>query len=393
MFAPKSDGAPQPVGHEQASAFVLDLLQISGGGRTVLGAVTADRVGRLQFTPAQPRHALPVAIQTQLQAHQVMAPQPPRTLFAPQLFLMAVEHADASASAPGLNDPVVLTGRLSGPWPRAEQTCQTPGRLTVTRADVFSAVILGAPYAFTTVGAGRSGRCFHLVLPADPAHAPGPSRVVLAYPMLPGELGVEDVVNEELTSDWLRQLLVALRDELAAAEPTHPLVNTTLPVPSRLALENQLRADGWEVNGNTASNPAARRSLLDRVASALTGAGRITLPPEASVDEFVALARVALDALPAAVRARSRAFEQAMAGRGVAGMMHTHWEPRPALRFDGPARAPATAPAAPVPPGRTTAGTPTWMSDFARSGRPAPAKAAALPSDPAAKPDWMKDFE
>jgi hypothetical protein len=419
LFAGTGDPRELPADPAPSLAFLADVFNLQSGGRSQQPTlVGVDRMGRLHAVPIEPRHLLSPSVLGDLNALDAVRTAPSRTLFCDALFLFGLEHWDARRDTPGLNDPVALQGNMTGPFGAGGLAVRTPGTLTVTRADLLAGLLMTRRHALPAEGPAGHGHCFHLMLPADPAGASqGQTRCVLAYPMLPGELGVDHVANDGLVASLLHDLLGALKDELSRELPTHPLVNTVLPCPNRRQLEDDLRSDGWTIEGHVARPPSAGgKGLFKRLVGAMTGADRTVLPPEAGVDAFLDLARVALDALPESARSRTRAFGEAMEGRGVAQALHARWTPRPPPSFP-PAEPPSPAPvnAARASPPVARQGTPDWMDDFGPAAAKAPRATPAQPSAPARaapprkpaptapaapardapdnRPAWMKDFE
>jgi hypothetical protein len=116
----------------------------------------------------------------------------------------------------------------------------------------------------------------------------------------------------------------------------------------------------------------------------------MTLPPEGGMDDFIAMARMALKSIPGWPDQRSRALH-ARVGAGVAGV-------RPAA-IPAPPPAPPVAPAQRLPPRLQRPRSDDWMQDFieshASSGtsrKPRLTSAATL-APPQAKVDWRGDFE
>ncbi len=102
----------------------------------------------------------------------------------------------------------------------------------------------------------------------------------------------------------LRKLLYVLLSALRTDQKTEApgkLAAQELPVPSRAELESSLTASGFRVRGD----------LAERRKAGVLGLffhDRVVLPPEATVPDLVALARVALAEMPGWPTARSRAL-------------------------------------------------------------------------------------
>ncbi|MBI5496880.1 MAG: hypothetical protein HY904_17835 [Deltaproteobacteria bacterium] len=372
----------------------LDLLRLSGPHRqeTEL-AVCADAAGTLRGVSARASD-LPPSVREDLSHHQLSSPGPAWTLRASELWLMDVQALEQPLATPGLNDPVHLFGSLVGPVPETAGP-GVRGRLTVTRADLLGALVQGAAAAFRTPGPGSTGLCFHALLPGgDDVETVTGHALVLAYPMAPAELGLEDVANELLVAQMIHDLLGALQADLRHERVDHPLRDTVIPVPSRALLESELAANGYLVKGNTAVKQRAGGvdgGMLNSVFGWLAQE-KTDLPPEGSVQDFLELARAALGLFPGWPTPRARALADCLSLRGVSPVV-----PRP-----GPARGTAPpvphrpAPAGPAP--TLPAGPADWMRDFTAPGagpvrvtRITARPRARTPAPPAAT-DWMRDF-
>lgn len=399
--------------------------------------VATDILGRLVAIPDERSSELDADLRAELAYHEVGGGRR-RRVTSGALFLFDLELLEQPADGAGWNDPVYLYGALYGPYPGAGAGTRpgVEGQLTLARCEMIDGLVRGAEYAFRiatrTEAAERDARCLHALVPAD---ADDTTRsgvgIVLAYALPPSELSADGVANEYIVGRLLYDLLGALKRDLEHERIDHPLVSRVLPVPSRFILEQELRADGYEIEGDSARKTAGSgEGLGGRLASMLGAlvADTVTLPPEANVFEFLAIAREALDALPgwpspraAAVRACT---EPAVTSEAAAPRLSPRPlsapdprpspppprrptpPPSPVKRDEAPAwmrdfiaahRAPGSSPPrltptrAATPAAGSTARAPEWMTDFAPARDRRPSDEAPKPAAEA-DPDWMKDF-
>jgi len=372
--------------------------------------VATDALGNLLALPDESRDQFPETVQAELAFHEICARPAKRLLAAVDFFLFYVQLLEQPAEAPGLNDPVYLYGTLFGPYPAAGAPPPgVEGQLTATRADLLDGLVRGAAHAFCYARpSGDDGpalRCLHLMLPGDrEAETRGGSGVVLAYPLLPPQLILNEVANEIVVSQLLYDTLSAFAEDLAREQIDHPLRGKTLPVPSRLALEDQLRAQGYDIRGDAAARKVEAgegfQGFLASVFGSLMGE-ELALPPEGAVDDFLGLARLTLDALPGWPSPRAAALRSL-----VRAAPPEAYRPAARPRPSPPVRIPAASAPAVPPPAPERAATPAaagrreppaWMQDFIvahqRPGAPPPRVTPTAPSPPAAAgPEWMTDF-
>lgn len=394
--------------------------------------VAVNETGGLQALCGDNRGAFPPAVQAEL-AYNELAGARARVIDAATLYLFELELMEQPVEAPGINDPIYLYGTLYGPYP---ETGETPlagieGQLTVTRADLLEGFVQAAQHAFRYAHTtGPVSRCFHMILPADrDEEIMRGEGIVLAYPLLPAELLLSDVANEIMVSQLLYDVVCGLKEDAEKEGVSSPLRSMALPVPNRMALENQLRAQGYEINGDSAVRQADPTKGFSGLVMAVYDAikkDKIQLPPEGNVDEFLQIAATALSGLagwppPRTLALRQRVKPAAVANRRPVEPPPANWSP------------PAT-PITQRPKLSAQAGPTAWMQDFINShhkpGTPSPrltsnssvkrhtdaatkkssftkqadwmddfgvstAKQQAKPERPAQQdePDWMKDFE
>ena len=353
-------------------------------------------------------------MQNELAFNEISNANGGRLIEASEVFLFDLQLLEQPAGAPGWNDPVYLYGRLYGPYPESASEPQVgvEGQLTLTRGDLLQGLVDEAAGAFRCAGtgdaAGQARRCFHLMLPGDAeVEIRGGSGLILAYPLLPAELITDDVSNEIVVSQLLFDMLSALKEDLEREQAEHPLRGLTLPVPSRASLEQQLRSQGYEIEGDTAVRKAASgegfKGLLASVFGALTSES-VQLPPEADVDEMVDLANRVLSSLPGWPPPRARALRERVRpapARRNAGLVP------PVLYRTPQLTAPMPPPVRPPQPVRRSNEPPEWMRDFMSAHQLTDAPPPRLTSTTGLKrhtvpirktdsaqtePSWIKDF-
>lgn len=351
-----------------------------------LGAVEmiigVDGGGRLRAVDASARHELAARQQGQLAFHEV-ASNRTVTVDAGELYLFDVQMVELLRDAPGLDDPLYLYGALRGPYPGAldTETAAIEGQLTVTRGNLLAALIDGVERAFCYEPSSSGARCVHALLPGETAEVIEEGRgLILAFLLAPTAL-MGGFANDLIAGQIFHDVLAALRAELG--------VTGTLPIPNRAALEEKLVAEGWDIDGDTATRRGDGRGLFASILGRDTE--RRSLPRQATLEEYVTEAAALLGRMgtptPATAAIRRRAA------------------PRGGARVPTPSPfAPPAPPPPPVPPplsmARPRVATPPseWIKDFVDAHRAPdrpppqlrrPARGVAQESDP----DWMHDFE
>jgi hypothetical protein len=390
------------------------------GGRHLVErelAVVVDSLGNLQALPLDDVDTLPATPRTELAYHEMSGRGQRRLLEAAGFFLFRLELLEQPTGAPGWNDPVYLYGTLFGPWPATDrnQAAGIQGQLTITRGDLLEGLVRGAGHAFRYRGSGGDGnqdvRCFHLLLPGDrEEEIRRGSGIVLAYPLFPAELILTDFSNEFVVSQLLYDILSALKEDMEREQIVHPLRSTVLPVPSRMTLEQQLVAQGYEIKGAAAVKKTGAGEGFQGFLATVFGSlmsERLELPPEGGVDDFLNLAGGTLNALPGwpsqrIVELRScvkpvpaAAYRNAFARRAAEA---------PQIRIPKPNVIQQRTQVQPVSP---AAEPPDWMQDFITAHREPGAPPPRLTSTAALKRksistksadtgahelEWMKDF-
>jgi len=379
--------------------------------------VTVDALGRVHAFRAENRDTFPEVLQSELAYQELISSSNRRVLQLKEFFLIGARYLDQPAQAPGPNDPVHLYGTLYGPYRNVQDAGVEAfeGQLTLTRADVLEALLLGAPHAFrypSPSGEDRSAPgCLHMMLPADREETISQGRgVALAYLLMPSDLMLADAANELLAAQTIYELLSALKQDLRKDNVKHSLSSLTLPVPSRAVLERQLQAEGYTIEGNEAIRTSTSKGFTGFLAAVFgVNEKRLQLPPEGRLEDFLRIAHVTLSALPGwptprAIALRARTNPQAK----------TPFTQKIPVVTATPAPAPAPAPASPAKPKEVPqrpgpvwkkgGGTPRkqdWMDDFEKPPKKSESlkepknepKTERTKKTPEAKPDWMKDFE
>jgi hypothetical protein len=391
------------------------------GGRHLVErelAVAVDCLGNLQALPLDDFDTLPDTSRMELAYQEMSGGGQRRLLEATEFFLFRPDLLEQPAGAPGWNDPVYLYGALYGPWPAADrkQATRIEGQLTITRGDLLEGLVRGVGHAFryagsdgVSAGGARDARCFHLLLPGDrEEEIRRGSGIVLAYPLLPAELILTDVSNEFVVSQLLYDILIALKEDLEREQIVHPLRSTVLPVPSRMTLERQLMAQGYEIKGSAAVKKAEAGGGFQGLLATVFGplmSDRLELPPEGEADDFLSLAETTLNTLPGWPSPRIAALRSCV-------------KPVPADAYrNALKRRAAEAPQIRIPqpsviqrhtqvrPARPINEPPDWMQDFIAAHREPGAPAPRLTSTAALNRkstssaesgtqelEWMKDF-
>ncbi len=430
------------------------------GGRHVVERewlVTIDAAGFLRALAGDELSDLPEIVQQDLAFNEVIGSAASRSIDGSEIYLFNLEALEQPPETPGLNDPVYLYGTLYGPFPAAsdESLKGVQGQLTVNRIDLLAGIVNSSQYSFhyQTEAGGVTQRCFNFLLPGDREEEIMRGKgLVMAYPLMPGDIGLGDPWNEYLVSNLIFDMLSALKDDIEKEKVNHPLKDMVLPVVNRFSFEKDLEARGYVIKGEVAMRQPGAAGGLPNILpdvlskplpSAVTNAiGKIikdkfTLPPEATVDEFISLARRALEKLPGYPPPRAKALQSrvrnaSVEARGNASRKtappprpinipdNTINETQPSRKarrsewmedFISSHRAPAStnsetrltnlsnaaesAHKASIqrPAGKSQ---PNWMNDFGqdKSNNKEEQQQKSQKAKPSeAKPDWMKDFD
>jgi hypothetical protein len=389
-------------------------------------AIVVDGEGRLHALDAGQRSAFPSDVQAQLAFNEVARATSARTLDLAAFYLFDLDVAEQTSDQPGLNDPVYLYGTLCGPYGATvqETPTATEGQLTLTRTDLLEGIVRGADHAFRYAGpAGRPGaacRCFHLMLPADREQQIQTGHgIALAYPLLPAALLTSNPANEIVMNQLVFDMLTALKNDATKSNEENPLRTQLLPVPSRSLLEQELVKQGFRIEGNAAVKTPQATGMVGELLLAVFGdyvKKRVEIPPEATIDQFVDIARTSVAALRDWPSSRSSSLQARLKPPRVSttptpglGLTPPPPQPPPAARRPAEPSGPPPRPRIYTPRKKDT---PDWMEDFVAAhrqpGRPAPKltrvdrldkpqKTAETPKTAKkakhSKPAWMKDFE
>jgi hypothetical protein len=375
--------------------------------------IATDCVGGLTALPDENLESVPASLQHELAYHEISGRRQLRMIEATEVYLFYPQLLEQPGGAPGWNDPVYLYGSLYGPWPEVAGTNEAhigvEGQLTVTRADLLDGLVRGAEYAFHySRPGGESGpdaRCFNLILPGDSENEiRRGAGIILTYPLLPATLITTDVSNEIVVSQLLYDLLSALKEDLIREKIGHPLREWTLPVPSRLTLEQELQSQGYTIKGEKAVRKTASgegfKGFLTSVFGALMSE-EVDLPPEGEVDEYFDLARRALQSLPGWPSPCGLALRECIKPAPA----RQRARPRPSPQIKTP-RISSPPPPIATPQARPASGSPgevpDWMRDFMtvhrRPNAPPSKLTLTTPLTPQrpqsfSGPEWMNDFE
>jgi hypothetical protein len=438
FFSGRPDASRNDYPHEIDPTQVIDSFFVSGRVVTEQEwAVTVDPYGRLQGWVINDSTVLPPELQSQLTYNDVAHDSRVRCLDARTFYLFHMQLLEQPADAPGLNDPVYLYGTLYGPYPEAgSDPCPgIEGQLTVTRADLLDGIVNGNMYSFKSApegGAGPAQRTFNILLPGDRDEEINSGRgLVMMYPLHPAEMINTGTANEIVVSQLLYDVLSSLKDDLVRNKVNNPLRNMILPVPNRYVMEQDLIAQGYKIkNGVAIRSKLVSTNQFSGVLASVFGdmaADRLELPPEASVDDLIAIAKDVINRLPGWPPSRTRILRDrcqpvsadvrmraANSAPLRAPIIHTPQKPEqhhaPHVVPGKPA--PSQQPDAwmqdfmqshrkeGAPPPRITTlaqprkHNPEWQNDFVQSNKPKQETTSPPKEEkPEKKPDWMKDFE
>ena len=333
----------------------------------------------------------------------------PRRLRALPLWLMEVSALEQPGKVSGLNDPVHLIGRLTGPWPPPPSGPRVfEGELSLTRGDLLGGLVDARIDALEVPNAaGDQGLVLHAWLPGDREDELLAGRGgILAYPMVPAELSPLDRCNELLCMELLCGILEAMQQDVRADSlQNHPLHAVRLPTPDRAALIRAWEAEGFEREGERMSRRPTGKGFFGELASVLAKPEIRPIPPQAELEPLLKLSRELLPLLPGWPEPRYRCLRALrMYGQPTMGPArpdlpvlpkNTASEVTSEKSGPAPAEVPAAAPFRRAPE-------PDWLQDFGGGSPPrrtplrAPDRRPEYtkdPSPPTGRPAWMDDFE
>lgn len=331
------------------------------------------------------RSKLSQRVQAQLSFHEVAAGRPHgSTLEVSELWLFDLQVLELLMDAPGLNDAMYLYGTLRGPYTTSPTTTvqAIEGQLTVTRADLLSALVDGVREAFAYRPDASGARCVHALLPGErEAVIDGGHGTVLAFPLVPAWSLETGIANDRVAAQMFYDVLGAFNRDAG--------IPNELPVPSRQAVEHELVAAGWTIDAGVAT-----RKKKGGLLGLGTEIEKQPLPREGTLDEYIAAAQAALARLgppsPETLALRRR--------RGLTAPLPPQITSRPLPIPSAPPVAPPSMPSIERQPRpRVESSKTEWMKDFVDAhrapGRPAPRVVAPARAVTTKKsPAWMDDF-
>lgn len=301
QFVVSDRGEPRRASTPEQISHVLDVLYLGGDGRTPREWVVGlDAVGQISIQPVDANKQFFESAQAQLAYHDAASGLRTRFVDVRELHLMnlqVLEQPERGGS--GLDDPVHLYGTLLGPVP-TENGHPVPaanGQLTVSRGGVLQAFVDGANWSFEYEG--ESQRCYHLCVPADRTRAvESGTGLVLAYPLMPPDMALQNPANGALVNQMIFDLLAALQEQWRNESVAPELVDLQLPVPNRSAFASKLEGKGYEIDGDRAVREDDSGGGLGGFFSNVFGVGgeEVQIPPEGSTDDYRRLAKRFLDA-------------------------------------------------------------------------------------------------
>lgn len=393
------------------------------GGRHLVEnewVVTIDATGILKPVEGDELSDLNEIVQQDLAFNEVIGSAASRTIDSNEFYTFYLEAMEQPPETPGINDPLYLYGTLYGPFPAKSEESYVgiEGQLTVNRIDFLAGVVQSGNHAFhyQADGTGNSSaqRCFHILLPGDREEEIARGKgLIFAYPLMPQEVVMGEPWNEQLLAGLIYDVLSALKEDIAKEKIRHPITDMTLPVANRYWFIQQLESRGYVIKGDMAiRQPGASAGLPALLSSALGKLinDKVELPPEASIDEFIQLAKRTLEKLPGYPPPRTRALQArvrqaSVEARAESGRKTAPSPPRP---IKTPIKSatemteyPINPQPSPVPQPRKV----DWMGDFIAThghsygdtrlsniSEMASASANAKQQQKRAQPDWMSDF-
>lgn len=380
--------------------------------------ITIDSAGYLKASEGESLGALPASVQQDLAFNEVIGSAASRTLDSSHVYLFYLEALEQPPETPGLNDPVYLYGTLYGPYPSSssESARGIDGQFTVNRMDLLAGLVDSAKYAFNYQSVGNeTQRCFNLLLPGDREEEIAQGKgLVMAYPLMPAEVVMGEPWNEIVVSGLIFDVLSALKEDLEKEKINHPLRNSTLPVPNRAWLEQQLESNGYSIKGNIATRLPGANTGIPKMLSYALGhliKDKTTLPPQGTINDFISIAEMTIHNLPGFPSTRLKALRnrvRAVSAEARAQGSRAKSAPPQPVRIPAGQTFPAQMGNAPAPKKVD------WMQDFISKHRPAGAGETRLTTMSGlagsrasnqskksvkgetklnAKPDWMSDFE
>ena len=375
-FVPSVAPAREAVGGEPAAIEdVRCVVRLRGAGGIREHIVGTDAHGNVVVTGDRGR--LGQRARGELAFHDTATSGRVLEMDTDALYIFDLQTMEMLPDAPGPNDALYVYGVLYGPYPEYVDAPVVPveGQLTVTRADLLGGLVDGAAMAFAYPPDEHGSRCVHAMLPGERGDAIETGRgVILGLPLVPTWLPECPLSNDVVVAQLIYDVLSALRADLGVTQP--------LPVPNRAALEAELIAQGWTIEGDEATR--AKKGFM----ASLRGSEKKQLPRQGTLDELVAEARAVLSRMSGVPTPEAQALRRRMQRMQTAPV-----SPKIPVAAAPPPSLPARA--QPVPKVRTDKS--EWMKDFVDAHR-APSRPAPRVSTPAravshkATPAWMEDF-
>ncbi|MBX9688266.1 MAG: hypothetical protein K2X27_16275 [Candidatus Obscuribacterales bacterium] len=427
-FVARSDaGASLPVQAQAPIMQIIDSFIVGGRHLSEMDCVVGvDALGDLQLSGMAEARQLDEILQGQLTYNEVSANSGRRMLLLSRFYLFALQLLEQVADAPGLNDPIYLYGKLYGAFPDLPGSVMLEGQLTITRADFLHGMVESAPYAFNyAAGSHHSSlptRCLHFLAPADmDSELARGAGAVIVYPLPTAELAAADPSNEAAVKQMLFEVLNSFKKDLVKNKLRSSFARLDLPVPSRRNLELDLESRGYVVKGNSALRKIQLAGPFDGILESIYGkvcGDKLDLPPEGSIDDFIGLAKLALQNINgwpterskilSRIYRRASAEEIARASQSVPALIPRliktprapefgslqSSEQKNALQESELADADRRAKDFMGKNGvKKTAGKPDWLSDFNDPPQKKIKHNKTKADENESKPDWMGDFQ
>lgn len=351
-------------------------------GPTTFIGVVGNEDGSLQTVVNDSTLPLSGSIPEQVEAVRIAQRDIFRGITADRIAVLGINAIEQNIATRGFNDPVALYGDLATANPNGPEHANATrrGRMVVGRLDFLQAYRTGIDNALRSVNPeNANARIIPLLLPVGANQNNQRPEVVLAYPIF-DPMTVEYGDNGVFTRHIVYDLLVRLQHDLVEEGVSHPLSSYELPVPNRKRLEAELAVDGYRIEGDQAvrvkaQSNAPAQGLLGRLRQITQGWGaeRITLPPEATDVDYVA---VIDEIVPHIQTPHDRAIATLAGSMVAARVAYTEARPAP-FRWNRPAAQPVARPA-PAQPGHPP--------------RPSSAPANQSASQPPKKTDYSQVF-
>ncbi|HEY9678429.1 MAG TPA: hypothetical protein V6C76_10500 [Drouetiella sp.] len=314
FFAPSDKQPTRPIRQQASSKFEpVALLDNFFTGRSfgqhAEWILTTDQYGELQLRSAEYRNDLPSELRAQLAFNEVATGGRLRLLNVASLHVFRTQYINQPTNMAGLNDPMCLFGTIYEVTLYGKDSALlsgVEGTLTVSRSDLLNGILDGAEYVFH-LGNRNEGSsdlpCFNCLLPADRVeNVTRGHGGVLTYPLMPLDIEPGNTHNEAIILQLIYDVLSSLQKDLIEEGSDNFLTTKVIPVPSRIALEEDLRVNGFTINGDIAkrkrgADAKSQIPLLTALVD-LFAAELVRLPPEAKPQELLNLAAQVISSIP-----------------------------------------------------------------------------------------------